>query len=529
MSKDSVALLMNLMIFSPLIGVPLILLMKQWTAKYTALAISLIPFVISLLIYSAYTSVSSVEFASDNGMVFKSIYRWFGAELADGSWYSKYDIKYIVGLDGLSIYLVLLTTLIFPLSIWFSWGSITDKQKAYYALLLILQTGVLGVFMSLDLILFYVFFEMGLIPMYFLIGIWGGKDRIYATLKFFLYTLVGSLLMLICIIYLGFWAGSAGTGGFTTDYFTINHVLDSTRIPGNIQTWLFLGFALSFAIKVPLFPFHTWLPDAHVQAPTAGSVILAAVLLKMGTYGLIRFCLGFFPEACIEFSGIMCLLGTIGIIYGAMASMVQTDIKKLVAYSSVSHMGFIILGIFSMNKEAMNGAILQMINHGISTGALFLLIGMIYERRHTREIKDYQGIAKVVPIFTLLFMITTFSSIGLPGLNGFVGEFLILIGSFKSDTISNAFSIFGTTGVIIAAVYMLWMFRRVMFGKLDKEENQSLKDLNVREILVLMPLVLLMFWIGLHANPMLDEIGRSSDLIVETVLKRVGQVPVAVR
>jgi NADH-quinone oxidoreductase subunit M len=325
--------------------------------------------------------------------------------------------------------------------------------------------------------------------------------------------------MLVCILYLGYYAGTlVNDGYFTSDLLKIS----SIEIPAEVQWWLFIGFALSFAIKVPLFPLHTWLPDAHVQAPTAGSVILAAVLLKMGTYGLVRFCLPLFPDASLEFAPIMCLLGTIGIIYGAMASMVQTDIKKLVAYSSVSHLGFIVLGIFSFTEEAMSGAIVQMVNHGISTGALFLIIGMIYDRRHTREIKDFQGIAKVLPIFTVVFMITTFSSIGLPGLNGFVGEFLILLGSFSSDHVSPVYAVLGTTGVIIAAVYMLWMFRRVMFGTLDKDENRSLTDLNARELGLMLPLIALMFYIGFHATPVLKEIGKSSDRVVEKVISRTG-------
>jgi NADH-quinone oxidoreductase subunit M len=517
--KDALALMMNLMIFAPLAGVPLILLLGKTSAKYIAFVVSLIPFVLSLLLYAGYLDFSTLDATTADGYVIDSGYRWFGSQNADGTWVSSFDINYLTGIDGISVFLVLLTTFIFPISILFSWGSVHDREAAYYNLLLILEVGVLGVFLALDLILFYVFFEMVLIPMYFLIGIWGGKDRIYASLKFFLYTLIGSLLMLVCILYLGYYAGTlVNDGYFTSDLLKIS----SIEIPAEVQWWLFIGFALSFAIKVPLFPLHTWLPDAHVQAPTAGSVILAAVLLKMGTYGLVRFCLPLFPDASLEFAPIMCLLGTIGIIYGAMASMVQTDIKKLVAYSSVSHLGFIVLGIFSFTEEAMSGAIVQMVNHGISTGALFLIIGMIYDRRHTREIKDFQGIAKVLPIFTVVFMITTFSSIGLPGLNGFVGEFLILLGSFSSDHVSPVYAVLGTTGVIIAAVYMLWMFRRVMFGTLDKDENRSLTDLNARELGLMLPLIALMFYIGFHATPVLKEIGKSSDRVVEKVISRTG-------
>ena len=503
--------LLNILVFLPLAGIPLILLLKSSMAKYLALGTSVVVLVLTGVLYTGYLQFSGPEIAAD-GFVFQSSAEWFSA---------RYDIKFITGIDGITIYLVLLNAILFPLAILFSMGSVTKNEKGYYNLLLLLMTGVTGVFVSLDLVLFYVFFELGLIPMYFLIGIWGGKNRIYASVKFFLYTLVGSLLMMVAILYLGFAAGPAFDAVFTSDYLKIIAGID---VPGGVQNYLFWGFALSFLIKVPVFPVHTWLPDAHVQAPTSGSVILAGILLKMGTYGLIRFCLPLFPEASIEAAPCMALLGVIGITYGAMAAMVQTDIKKLVAYSSVAHMGFIVLGIFAMTEEAMAGSVIQMINHGISTGGLFLLVGMIYDRRHSREISDFKGIAKQLPVFTLLFMITTMSSIGLPGLNGFVGEFLILIGSFGSPAIgSPVYTIIATTGVIIAAVYMLWMFRRVMFGQLDKEENKNLKDLNTREVGIMLPLILLMFLLGFYATPFLEEISLSSDIIVSRTLEAMNE------
>lgn len=499
-------LLVNLVLFVPALGALLLLFAPKGLAKTGALIVSLIPFVLSLVLYAQYRAIPADAFQNGYALYFEH------------SWIAGYDISYILGIDGISIYLVLLTTLLFPISIWFSFGSVSENEKAYYLLLLLLETGVMGVFLSLDVFLFYVFFEVGLIPMYFLIGLWGGKERVYAALKFFLYTLFGSLLMLIAILWLGNYAGDVVNNGvFTTSLQKVLAALEMQPLPLGTESLLFWAFALSFLIKVPAFPVHTWLPAAHVQAPTAGSVILAGILLKMGTYALIRFNLPLFPAASMEYTSVMAFLGLVGIIYGAMAAMVQTDIKKLVAYSSVAHMGFILMGIFSFQAEAVSGAVLQMINHGISTGALFLIVGMIYDRRHTREIADFQGIATQMPVFTFFFMLATLSSIGLPGLNGFVGEFLILLGSFASTAFSNVYAVLGATGVIIAAVYMLWMFRRVMFGPLDKEPNKQLKDLNMREVLVLMPLVILMFWIGLYATPFLAEIGTSSDVLVEAL------------
>ena len=477
-------LLLNITIYLPLLGIPLILMMKNQEAKkWVALLVTSATFVASLpLMFNFDVATSStVQYLTE------------GSKLLP-----NYDIKYLMGLDGLSLLLFMLTTFMGPIVILSSWTSVSKHLSGYLSMLLILETASLGVFAAYDLVVFYIFFELSLIPMYFLIGIWGGADRIKATLKFFIYTLVGSLIMLVALIYLGYDAGGFMNGvTFTTDWRFLSSAY--YRIGLEQQTFLFLAFALSFCIKVPLFPFHTWLPYAHTEAPTAGSVVLAAIMLKMGTYGLLRFCLPIFPNAFTEFAPTMAVLAVIGIIYGALVAMVQRDVKKLVAYSSVSHLGFVVLGIFALNTIAVQGALIQMINHGLSTGALFLIVGMIYDRRHTRMISDFGGIAKVVPVFAVMFMIATFASIGLPGLNGFVGEFLILNGSFFSEIYDNpVYAILGATGVILAAVYMLWMFQRVMFGPITHEENKVLKDLNGREIGLLLPLMLFMIWIGIR-------------------------------
>lgn len=476
--------LLNITIFLPLLGIPLVILLKGDTAKkWVALLITSATFLISLPLMFNFDIANS-------GL---AQYLTEGAPIS-----STLDIKYLVGLDGLSLLLFMLTTFMGPIVILSSWNSVSKHMSAYLSMLLLLQTASLGVFASLDLIVFYVFFELSLIPMYFLIGIWGGSDRIQATIKFFIYTLVGSLIMLVGLIYVGYDAGMSMNGfSFTTDWRFLSS--DAYQIGLVQQTYLFVAFALAFCIKVPLFPFHTWLPYAHTEAPTAGSVVLAAIMLKMGTYGLIRVCLPLFPNAFMEFAPYMATLAVIGIIYGALVAMVQKDVKKLVAYSSVSHLGFVVLGIFALNTVAVQGAIIQMINHGLSTGALFLIVGMIYDRRHTRMIKDFGGIAKQLPVFTVMFMIATLASIGLPGLNGFIGEFLILNGSFFSELYNNkVYAILAATGVILAAVYMLWMFQRVMFGPLENEENKKLVDLNAREIGLLVPLMIFMFWIGIH-------------------------------
>ncbi len=433
------------------------------------------------------------------------------------SWIENLHISYHVGIDGMSLLLVLLTTFITVLTLISSWSAITTKVKEFTFFMLFLEVGMLGVFVSLDLFLFYIFWEAMLIPMYFIIGLWGGENRIYATVKFFIYTMFGSLLMLVAIIWLAVYA-SGSLGYFTTDLTILYGI--GPQIEQNIQRFMFLAFAFSFAIKVPLFPLHTWLPDAHVQAPTAGSIILAAVLLKMGTYGLLRFCLPLFPQASLYFAPAISILAIIGIIYGALVAMVQTDMKKLVAYSSVSHLGFVVLGIFALTQESIQGAVIQMINHGLSTGALFFLVGVIYERTHTREISDYGGIAKVVPLFSVSLMVASLSSIGLPGLNGFVGEFLILLGSFKSPVLNSWwYTVFAASGVIFAAVYLLWMYQRVIFGEFkNSAKMHHITDMNGRELFITGALVVFIVWIGIYPSTFLKVSEKSSAKVIEQVI-----------
>jgi NADH-quinone oxidoreductase subunit M len=462
--------------------------------RWIALLFSLLTFTLSLLLLSNVGGYDTAAFRFEQ----------------NDSWIGAIGTNYHVGVDGISLWLVLLTTLLVPISILSSWDAVEKRTLSYYVFLLVLEGAMIGVFVSLDLLVFYLFFEASLVPMFFLIGIWGGERRIYAATKFFIYTAVGSLLMLVGIIALYYIYNS-------WDYVTILNAMRAgeTQLPPNTEFWLFLAFAFAFCIKVPLFPFHTWLPDAHTEAPTAGSVILAGVLLKMGTYGLLRFNLALFPAMSRYFAPVMITLSIIGIIYGALVAMVQPDVKRLVAYSSVSHMGFVVLGLFSFTEQGMQGSLYQMLNHGVSTGALFLFVGMIYERRHTRMISDYGGLATSMPWFSAFFVIASLSSIGLPFLNGFVGEFLILLGMWTSTAVRYPWwaTMLAGTGMILAAVYMLWMLQRVVFGRIRNPQNASLSDLNARETGLLVPLLLLMLFMGVYPRPFLDR-SRESVLAV---------------
>ncbi|MDB4990877.1 MAG: NADH-quinone oxidoreductase subunit [Myxococcaceae bacterium] len=423
-----------------------------------------------------------------------------------------YGIAYTVGIDGISLWLILLTTLMTPIALYASWTSVDTKVKEFALCFMFLEVAMVGAFVALDLFLFYVFWELLLVPMYLIIGIWGGKDRIYASVKFFLYTMVGSLLMFVAIIYVAT-AYHNLAGAYSFDIRKLNEiVLDS-----DTQLYLFLAFALAFAIKVPMFPLHTWLPDAHVQAPTGGSVILAAVLLKMGTYGFVRFAMPLFPLASHRSGPTLCVLAVIGIMYGAYCAWVQKDVKKLVAYSSVSHLGFVMLGLFSVTRQGVGGAVLQMVNHGVSTGALFLLVGVIYERRHTRQLSEFGGLAKVMPLYTLLFVIVTMSSVGLPGTNGFIGEFLVLIGAFRTFPI---LAVIAATSVIIAAAYLLWAIQRILFNALDKTENEHVSDLNRRELALMLPLLAGIIWLGVYPAPVLRRMQPAAEQFVRIVETR---------
>ncbi len=490
--------------------------------KWVTLAFTLLNFVLSLLL------LADPGKAGASGFFFEKNVPWIKA----------INTNYHVGVDGLSLWLVILTTLIMPISVLAAWNAIEKKVTAFYIFMLLLESAMIGVFVSLDLLVFYLFFEASLIPMFFLIGVWGGENRIYAAVKFFIFTAFGSLLMLVAIIALYFAYANipGGTAAGTFDFVVLANAvkmntLTFTPVAG---TLFFLAFALAFAIKVPLFPVHTWLPDAHTEAPTAGSVILAAILLKMGTYGLMRFNFALFPEQSREFAPLFIALAVIGIIYGALVAMVQPDMKRLVAYSSVAHMGFVVLGMFTFTEWGMQGAVYQMLNHGVSTGALFLLVGFIYERRHTRMIAELGGLANPMPIYATIFVFTSMSSIGLPFLNGFVGEFLIMIGMWKSNILDGYYQLgwnwnyvaamAAGIGVILAAVYLLWLVQRVFFGKITNEKNRSQPDLSWREIGLITPLLILMVVMGVYPRPFLDRSQTSVVDIQKRVMHQAGGV-----
>jgi NADH-quinone oxidoreductase subunit M len=472
-------------------------------ARWIALATFLVEFVVSLGLWWSYDPAGA---------------RW--QAMVDVPWIPQWGAHVALGIDGISLFMVLLTTFIMPLAVLGSWTSIREKARTYYALLLVLTTGMLGVFVALDMLFFYAMWEVMLIPMYFIIGVWGGERRIYASIKFFIYTFLGSLLMLVAIIYL--WTVTSHAAGHQT--FAYEDVLRYARFSREAALWLFGAFFLAFAVKVPIFPFHTWLPDAHTEAPTAGSVILASIMLKMGTYGFLRFALPFFPDAGMNptVRAIIIALAVIGIIYGALVAMVQPDFKKLVAYSSVSHLGFVILGIFALTVQSVQGALMVMINHGISTGALFLLIGMIYERRHTRLIDAYGGIARAVPMWAALLTLVSLSSIGLPGTNGFIGEFLVLLGSFKTHPYM---ALIATTVVIFAAAYLLWAIQRIIFNPLDKQANEHIPDLNRRELVIMGAMTAMIIWIGIYPAPILRRMESSTQQFVQTVEAGVFRAP----
>jgi NADH-quinone oxidoreductase subunit M len=520
-------MLLSAVIFLPLLGALFLLVLpNDKSVRITAMALATVEFILSLMI------LQNFDGASHQLQMVEQY-----------SWIPSFGIKYFIGIDGISLWLVLLTTFLTPITILGSWKAISQKVKSFHICMLLLETAMLGTFLAMDAILFYFFWELMLIPMYLLIGVWGGERRIYAAVKFFIYTMVGSVFMLLAIIALMFYAKEQ-TGVLSSsilDFYKLKIPFSADSF-FNPQTLMFFAFALAFAIKVPMFPLHTWLPDAHVQAPTPGSVILAGVLLKMGTYGFLRLAIPLFPEASQHYAWLFIGLAVFGIVYGALVAMVQPDMKKLVAYSSVSHLGYVILGLFTFNIQGVTGGLYQMLNHGVSTGGLFLLVGMIYERTHSREISKYGGLAKVLPVFAIAFFLMTISSIAVPGTNGFIGEFLILLGTFQKNKIVAAIAV---TGVVWGAVYMLWLYKRIFFGKAgelvpeiaddshgdaygvahgaksghdqhhDKKHAHPLFDLSFREVAVIVPLVVFVFWMGLFPNQFLNKSKASLDYFVE--------------
>ncbi len=493
-----------------------------------AIALLFVPKGRDAFVARAATAVAGVGFLA-------SLPLWFAWESArpdrwgyrftyEADWIRAIGARYVVGVDGISMLLVLLTTFLGFIAILSAWSAITHRVKEFYVMMLVLQTGMIGVFVSLDFFLFYVFWEVVLIPMYFLIGIWGGERRLYAAVKFFLFTLLGSVLMLLGILALYF--HHAKMTGLPTFDIRLLQAMGSWTGWEGLQVWVWLAFFLGFAIKVPMWPLHTWLPDAHVEAPTAGSVILAGVLLKMGTYGFLRFSLPILPDATRRFLPFALTLCIVGVIYGAMVALMQKDWKKLVAYSSVSHLGFAMVGVFALNQQGISGSVLQMVNHGLSTGALFLIVGIVYERRHTRLLSEYGGLAKVMPVFAVFFMLMTLSSIGMPAVpgNGFVGEWTILLGAFRLP--EKYWAILAATGIVLGAVYMLWLYQRTVFGKLDNPANATLRDLSGREVATLLPIAVLCFWIGLYPAPFFRILDEPVDRLVQQV-ERTWEFPAA--
>jgi NADH-quinone oxidoreductase subunit M len=495
MSGADMPPLLSIILFTPLVGVAILMFVdkhREDTIRWIANAFAMLGFLVSVPLWFVYDTQNPA---------FQLVERH--------AWIPSIGAEYFLGVDGFSVLLILLATMTGVIAMLSSWTAVTMRVKEYYIFLLILQAGMIGAFMSLDFLLFFLFWEVMLVPMYFLIGIWGGDNRLYSAIKFFLYTLVGSVVMLLGILAVYFYNHDV-TGVYTFD-ITKFHELN---MPFDLQWWVFLAFFLGFAVKVPLFPFHTWLPDAHTDAPTAGSVILAAVLLKMGTYGFIRFSLPILPEATRHFVPLVVTLSIIGIVYGALVAMAQHDWKRLVAYSSVSHMGMVTLGLFALTPVGVTGSIVQQLNHGISTGALFLLVGIVYERRHTREISEYGGLSKVMPVYATIFLIMTMSSIGLPALNGFIGEVLILQGVF---VVNKVWAAFAATGIVLGAAYMLRLYQQTMFGEVTNPKNENLTDLNFREFCTFAPLLFLAVWIGLYPKPFLDRLETSVDHVMVRV------------